>query len=240
MQHCPLTGKVLLQLWFLRTVSYTQRALQRCLGSIQWLCTPNSVHAPLLARAYSFLHSVSHAKLIHRNLFRSLLYAVLFSTAGWKGRKLPPPMGMPLIFLDAAPQPHGFAVAALVACAPTWVISLQSAELYGVFRALRFMQTRKISHACLVTDNAAVFHTMLSGRVRAQPCDRLRISRRTTRLFLDENLHLQMALNPSKQNLADPYTRNAAPNTHTLPPLAHHRSFTSSLLRFWWYSSVEG
>jgi len=129
--------------------------------------------------------------------------------------------------------------AMLVACAPTWVMSLQSAELYGFFRAVRFMQTRKMSHACLVTDNAAAYYTMLTGRVKAHPPDRLRILRRITRICLNENLRIQVALTPSQQNLADPYTRYTAPDAHSLPPLALYRSFTPPLLRFWWYSPSE-
>ena len=56
-----------IQPWYLRTQRYTFKAFRRLLGSMQWLCTPASPHAPPSRRVYTFLFSAH----LPRNLFTS-------------------------------------------------------------------------------------------------------------------------------------------------------------------------
>ena len=236
-------GNCLFHLWTLRCCKYNFRSLQRFLGSLQWLLCPGVPASHLLARAYSFLFSYAPAQFLPRNLWISLATAVLLCYNGWRPRPIPPPLCMPLLFVDAAPSVNNTFVVAVVRpdqfasilCAPRWVHSLQSAELYSIFHALRLMLTRKVSHACIATDNSASFYTMVHGRIHATPPDRLRIFRRINRLLYDSHIQLQMALVASEGNIADPFTRPGSrsclqtPHVHT-----SFRQVSSVLTRFWW------
>ena len=127
-----------------------------------------------------------------------------------------------------------------ILCAPSWVRSLQSAEPYSVFHALRLMRARRFSCACIITDNSAAYFTLVSGRIHASPPDRLRIFRRITRVCIHSHFQLQVALIPSKENLADPFTRPGSDTSLNSPSTFYNfRQASTVLTRFWWTSSIS-
>jgi hypothetical protein len=158
---------------------------------------------------------------------------------------------MPIVFCDAAPaHDHTFLVAAhkprtFATCvrAPSSVPSVQDAELYGIFHTLRQMILRKHTHVCIVTDNAAAYFTVVTGRCSAQHRTRLVLLRRINRLCVRSGVQLQLALCRSAHNPADQFSRihaNHALVTYPLAAILPHRlkvtHASPSLPRFWWTS----
>jgi hypothetical protein len=118
------------------------------------------------------------------------------------------------VFSDAAPSFSSFVVGcshkssfATTAPTPHWLKSVQDAELYGVFHALRQCSLQKFSHICLLTDNLGVYHTLSSGRVSAFSFIRARILRRIVRVCLQSQISFQVAWVPSEYNAADFFSR---------------------------------
>ena len=101
---------------------------------------------------------------------------------------------MPIVYTDAAPVDSSFAVAsckhlAFKTSAPTpiWVRFQQSAELYAILHALRQLILRSYTHACLIVDNAAAYHSVVSGRVSSSCFDRFDRSPLLTNLLLQSS-----------------------------------------------------
>ena len=236
-------------LWILRCHKLTYRSLQRLLGFLQWLLAPSSLYSTFLASSYKLLLQPSLPPILPRAIWVSLLIACLGALCPLRSRSLPPPLCMPLMYCDAAPfstfflsgcvRPFSFAMA--VAC-PAWISSQQGAELYAIFSCARQAVLRGLSHVCIITDNEAAYHTVLSGRVgAARHWDRIRILRRINRLCITSELHLQIALTPSKANAADAFSRfpTHSPQTPTVlsfPLLLHPPCVrrASVVTRFWW------
>ena len=238
----------LARLWFLRCTHLSFRSLQKLLGLLQWLQCPNSLSAPFLASSYALLRQSSFPILLPKSLWVSLLHAVLFVILPLRARPLPPPLCMPLVFCDAATFGSCFLVGvwkrdsfASVVDTPRWVTSLQQAELYAVFHAVRLLSLRSFSSACLVTDNLSTFFTVTAGRIAASPHTRLRLLRRINRICLSSPMQLEMALVPSRHNPADPYSRLSCHHPLSVDAAARSRFCLSSLTklstavkRFWW------
>ena len=196
------------------------RALQRVLGSIQWLACPHSCAAPWLAPVYHHLFSCPSRTLLPPRVLAFLLTSFLFTLPRIRPRRVPPPFVMPQLFIDAAPWGSAFTVAcfrplsfASVVSVPSWIVSLQDAELYGAFHALRQCALRKLSHCCIHTDNLGVYFTLLSGRASSSLPARCRLLRRIFRLCFTHDLHFQISWVPSKWNPADAFSR---PNEKTV------------------------
>ena len=231
-----------LAIWSLRTVKCTYRALQRVLGSIQWLALPYSPVGPWLSPVYKFLHNYKSCKLLPLNLWCFLITAYLTTIPPTFPRRIPPPCTMPPVFCDAAPSNDTFVVAcvrprsfATAVQTPRWIKSIQDAELYAVFHTLRQLSLQGITHACVYTDNQAVFYSVLHGKVSSHAHARGRILRRIYRLCLQEPLNMQMVLIPSSWNTADSYSRLAAPNSPNNPVILHSRFLYASIVPPLWY-----
>ena len=184
-------------------------------GYLQWLLAPSSLLSPFLASAYRLLHVGPLPRLLPRNIWFSLLVAVLGSAVPLHARAFPPPLCMPLMYCDAAPVSGGFRAAcvrlasfALSTRTPSWISSQQGAELYAIFCCLRQTVFRRLSHVCVVVDNTAAYYTVLSGKASARNWDRVRLLRRINRLCISNHLHVQLALTPSAANPADPFLRS--------------------------------
>jgi hypothetical protein len=181
--HPSRFARALLHLWSLRCSHLTFRRLQRLLGFMQWLRAPVSYAAPFLSSAYALLRSPNIPTILPRAIWRSLLHALLMCMTPVRGRPLPPPLTMPLIFCDAAPFGSSFLVGvcklgsfASVAQTPAWVRSMQQAEMYALFHTLRQIVHHRLSMACVVTDNAGTFYTVATGRCSAYCRTRLRLA----------------------------------------------------------------
>ena len=239
---------VLTHLWFLRCVRLTFRALQKLLGMLQWIQAPCSTAAPFLATAYSLLRQTRLPILLPRAIWYSLLNVILLAAQPTQARRLPPPPCMPLVFCDAAPHGSSFLVAvwkrdsfASVTETPSWVTSLQQAELYAIFHCVRLLSLRKLSMACLITDNLGAFYTVATGRVSAYSRTRLRLLCRINRICASSTLQLEIALVPSVHNAADPYSRlfehhplSVDAAARSRESLATFTGFSTALKRFWW------
>lgn len=148
----------LAHVWALRTRQLAFRALQRCLGTLQWLLSPTSTYSPFLASSYTLLRQHTLPRLLPKNIWYSLLQAALATATPLHRRPLAPPLAMPLVFCDAAPASDGcFLVAAhkprifaTCVCAPRLAHSVQDAELYGIFHTLRQMIMRRHTHTCVL------------------------------------------------------------------------------------------
>jgi hypothetical protein len=145
---------------------------------------------------------------------------------------------MPIMFCDAAPTSSGFVAAcvrpfsfALAVPTPDWVASQQTAELYSVFCCLRQAVVSGLSHVCVVVDNEAAYHSVLSGRVSGRVWARVRLLRRINRLCLIHNLQVQLALTPSASNPADPFSRYHTLHLSSPPILASPLSLVPNLRR---------
>ena len=149
-------------------------------------------------------------------------------------RSLPPPFSMPQVFSDAAPFHSSFVVACsrslcFATCSPTpsWVRSIQDAELYGIFHTLRQCSLQKLSHVCPLTDNMGVYYTVSSGRV-SSACP-ARILRRIFRVCLQFQLCFQIAWVPSARNAADFFSRPLTCSPLCLSRAIHRLSPSSTL-----------
>ena len=197
------------------TFRCTPRALQRALGCVQWLACPHSCAAPWLAPVYRHLFlGCSHHGFLPPRTLSFLLTAFLFTLIPARPRRVPPPFTMPPIFTDAAPWGKSFAVACLrpssfatVVSVPSWVRSVQDAELYGVFLALRQCAHRGITHCCIHTDNLGVYFTLRDGRISGFLHSRARILRRIFRVCFAHELQFQISWLPSPRNAADAFSR---------------------------------
>ena len=90
------------------------------------------------------------------------------------------------------------------------------------------MVTRRLSHAWLYLDNLPAFQTLRSGRVGAEPPDRLQILRRITRICEIEQFQLQQVLVPSAHKYHDQFTRTAySPSLAPVNP---------AVTRLWWHT----
>lgn len=246
--HPKSLARGFLLLWSLRCSGLSFRGLQRFLGFMQWLQSPASSAGPFMATAYAMLRSSFLPRLLPRAVWRSLLQALLFAMLPVRARSPPPPLCMPLVFCDAAPCAASFLVGVWrhtsfgsVTQVPSWVRSVQDAEMYAVFHAIRQIIHRKLSSVCVVTDNAGVFFSVSSGRVSASHPARLRLLRRINRLCLQHQLQLQLALVPSHANPADPLSRIFDFSPNLVGPVAQSKyslpalyGFTTAIHRFWW------
>ena len=150
---------------------------------------------------------------------------------------------MPQVFSDAAPFHSSFVVACsrslcFATCSPTpsWVRSIQDAELYGIFHTLRQCSLQKLSHVCPLTDNMGVYYTVSSGRV-SSACP-ARILRRIFRVCLQFQLCFQIAWVPSARNAADFFSRPLTCSPLCLSRAIHRLSPSSSTLPVSTASSV--
>jgi len=199
----------------LHSVRCTWRSLQRVLGSVQWLASPLSCVGAWLAPVYQYLlRSPRRYRFLPPRTFSFLLTAFLLTLPPLRPRSLPPPFTMTPVFSDAAPGPTSFVVAcsrprsfATTVPTPVWLRSIQDAELYGIFHALRQCALQKLSHVCIFTDNLGVFNTLSSGRVSAATHSRARILRRIMRVCLQYQISFQIAWLPSACNAADFFSR---------------------------------
>ena len=217
----------LLHLWLLRCNRLSYRSLQRLLGFLQWLHAPSSFYAPFLASAYQLLHKDRLPTLLPRNVWCSLLVACLGAALPLKGRPLPPPLCMPLMFCDAAPSSEGFLAACIRPCSfavavptPPWIQSQQAAELYAVFSCIRQAAIHRLSHVCVVVDNEAAYHTVKSGKASGRHWERVRLLRRINRMCVTHHIHVELALTPSASNAADVFSRFHDHHPDSCPVLA--------------------
>ena len=246
--HAPLL------LWSLRTHKLSFRALQRFLGALQWLLTPNNYFSPFMSSSYALLLQCRLPILLPRNLFISLLQCELGPQFLSSAAPLPLlhacqlsfvmplhctriPLWCPVASCARLPLPH---------TAPLWFKTQQEAEMYSAFHAIRQMVLRRHTHVCLATDNAGVFFSLLRGRSSARNWLRVTLLRRNNRMWVQCGVQIQLALICSRRNLADQFSRTAdhpelflAPPSFT--PLTHFKfnRVAESLCRFWWQPSVS-
>ena len=231
----------------MRCCRFSFRTLQKLLGYLQWLLAPSSLSSPFLVSGYLVLQCPSLPSLLPRRIWTSLLISCLTALRPLHCRPSPPPLCMPLMYCDAAPSPQGFVAAclrpfsfALAVATPPWVESQQTAELYCLFSCLRQAAVSGLSHVCVVVDNEAAYHTVLSGRVSGRPWARVRLLRRINRLCLVHKLQVQLALTYSASNPADPFSRyyEHLPSTPPILALPHClvpklRRGSLAISRFW-------
>ena len=227
--NTPLRSACVLQLILsLFLVHCSWRQLQRVLGSVQWLACPHSC-------VYQFLfHRGRRNTHLPARTLSFLLTAFLLTLPPVSPRSLPPPFSMPQVFSDAAPFHSSFVVACsrslcFATCSPTpsWVRSIQDAELYGIFHTLRQCSLQKLSHVCPLTDNMGVYYTVSSGRV-SSACP-ARILRRIFRVCLQFQLCFQIAWVPSARNAADFFSRPLTCSPLCLSRAIHRLSPSSTL-----------
>lgn len=229
----PRITQLLLSILSLRTDRCTFRALQRTLGSLQWLALPFSIAGPWLAPVYHFLlRSSASSPLLPLRTWSFLFTAFLFALLPATPHPTPPPCTMVPFFVDAAPNTGGgFTVSmfrprsyATSISTPNWLSSQQDAELYSIFHALRQASLRKLPYVCIFCDNLAAFYSLLNGRVSCSHPVRARILRRIYRMCLSDCIHFQLVHIPSAFNPADPFSRPHTISKYhlsTLPFMMH-------------------
>ena len=89
--------------WALRTRRLTFRALQKCLGTLQWLLSPASPFSPFLASSYALLRQHTLPHLLPRHIWVSLLQAALATATPFHSRLFAPPSPCPWFFATQRP-----------------------------------------------------------------------------------------------------------------------------------------
>jgi len=209
-------AKALVATFYLRYQQPYRRSLAKLLGAVQWLTSPSKHAAPFLAAAYSTLHHTTTCRKIPFNVWKSLLFGVLTCTLSARAHKpLPSPL-LPVLFTDAAPtSTAAYCVAAYSssfatsAPTPSWITTLNQAELYGVFHSLRQAALRRLTMLNLTTDSTYVFFTLTRWQCPSQNPTCTRILRRIWRLALFYQLNFTVSLVPSGHNDADILTRSS-------------------------------
>ena len=146
----------LLTLFQFFSSTYCRTRLRKILGLLQWLSRPAPDTAPFLASSYR------QPRYFPLCMWSSLIQATLLCIRPAVPRPQPPPLTFAPIFVDAAAQnATRFRVGAVrpthymtSATAPAWIANQQTAEMYGLFHAVRQAALRPTSHLCLITDNA--------------------------------------------------------------------------------------
>ena len=191
--------------------TYSRTRLRKILGLLQWLSRPAPDTAPFLASSYRLLRRLRQPRYFPLCMWSSLIQATLLCIRPAVPRPQPPPLTFAPIFVDAAAQTATrFRVGAVrpthymtSATAPTWIANQQTAEMYGLFHAVRQAALRRTSHLCLITDNAGAYFILTRGRTAADHPAQLRLLRRIWRLSYEHSIHLAVALTTSARNPAD-------------------------------------
>jgi hypothetical protein len=207
-------ASLLLHAFFARYQCLSRRHLQQLLGRVQWANFPAKHATIYLNQAYALLPLIRRQMRLPSAVWNSLLLAVvtaLIPCASVPAVRAP---WLPQVTIDAAPCGSRFQVAATkahsfstVTTSPRWVQTINQAELYGAFHALRQLGLRRFTCANLITDSSFVFHTLRTWRGSASnPCA-VRILRRIWRVCVRFRVQFTVSLIASRHNPADFFSR---------------------------------
>ena len=207
-------ASLLLHVFYARYQSLTKRQVQQLLGRIQWANFPTKHATVYLSQAYALLPLIHRRTRLPLAIWNSLLLAVITSMIPCASAPVVRAPWLPQVAIDAAPRGRRFQVAATkarsfstVATSPPWVQTINQAELYGAFHALRQLGLRRFSCANIITDSSFVFHTLRTWRGSASnPCA-VRILRRIWRVCVKYRVQFTVSLIASRHNPADLFSR---------------------------------
>ena len=161
--------KATLRLWLqgVGTGRMPARDMARFLGRLQWVFRPMGEASVFLAGAYNAM--LHRSPFFSRNLIRATGTALLLSFPAHHLSE-PPHVRVHTFFSDAAPCGQRFRIGVVGSpgfyrsyFCPRWVSSLQQAELFGVYGALKAAVGRQLRSVAVGIDNEAVRIQMRSS-----------------------------------------------------------------------------
>ena len=205
--------KATLRLWLqgVGTGRMPAREMARFLGRLQWVFRPMGGASVFLAGAYNAM--LHRSPFFSRTLIRATGTALLLSFPS-HGLSDPSHVRVHTFFSDAAPCGRRFRIGVVGSpgfyrsyVCPRWVRSLQQAELYGVYGALKAAAGCRLRSVAVGIDNEAVRVQSASLRASTDCPVQLRLLRRIFWLRAWSGLQLSVFRVPSAVNPADPLSR---------------------------------
>jgi len=206
----------ILHICYLRLQLPGRKALLRLLGSLQWLGLPGSELGPWLATAYQLAHATPFPVRLPRRIYAKLLRSALLALTPVHPMKLPAPLTLPLLFVDAAPsdnsgcfrvgvvRPGSFATSIP---APGYVNTINAAELYAVLHGAEQAVKRKCPLFSLLSDSSCTYHHLVKLKCAPSLPTHAYLLLRLWKLLNKTNTHFSVSLIPSGMNPADPFSR---------------------------------
>ena len=176
-QNAPTLQAHLVCCWLrLATTGYSDKALRRMLGKLQWALRPGRGAQPFLAGAYRWLNQgPSTAKCTPPKVLRGLLEGIACALVPWV------PHGTlgstDTFYCDAARQGQNYYVGIWgdslgirIKRLPDWVATQQAAELAGIVETVRTGAYRRVQFLRIYGDNMSSLFSAMKGRA-ATACD---------------------------------------------------------------------
>ena len=176
-QNAPALQAHLVCCWLrLATTGYSDKALRRMLGKLQWALRPGRGAQPFLAGAYRWLNrGPSNAKCTPPKVLRGLLEGIACALVPWV------PHGtlgsIDTFYCDAARQGQNYYVGIWgdslgmrIKRLPDWVATQQAAELAGIVETVRTGAYRRVQFLRIYGDNMSSLFSAMKGRA-ATACD---------------------------------------------------------------------
>ena len=176
-QNAPALQAHLVCCWLrLATTGYSDKALRRMLGKLQWALRPWRGAQPFLAGAYRWLNQgPSTAKCTPPKVLRGLLEGIACALVPWV------PHGAlgstDTFYCDAARQGQhyyvgiwGDSLGMRIKRPPDWVATQQAAELAGIVETVRTGAYRRVQFLRIYGDNMSSLFSAMKGRA-ATACD---------------------------------------------------------------------
>ena len=193
-----------------------RRKFEALLGKMLWFLRPLQGVGPFLAGAYRAVRGGGDRVSMTANLTRSLVTAFAL---GHMSAFAEPRGGAPRRwegwFSDAAPEGKERFRAGVVAVdgvlrsyvCPAWVKSLQAAELWAVYLAVKVAVYRGVGALAVGTDSMVTQAILRRGRAAVRCDGQQRILRRLFWLYRWSGVQVQTFRVPSRSNPADPPSR---------------------------------
>ena len=222
--------KATLRMWLrgVGTGRMPAREMARFLGRLQWVFRLLVGASPFLAGAYiAMLH---RSPVFGRHLARATGTVLLLSFPAHTLRA-PSHTRVHTFFSDAAPCGERFRIGVVGSpdfyrsyVCPRWVRSLQQAELFGVYGALKAAVGCRLHSVAVGIDNEAVRLQSASQRASTDCPVQLRLLRRIFWLRAWSGLQVTVFRVPSAVNPADPLSRrHQMPSCASMLALAEQR-----------------
>ena len=196
------------------------REMAKMLGRLQWVARPMGGSSPFVAGAYATMRAGS--PFFTRTLIRATAMVLLLSFPS-HCLHLPSHTRSHAFFCDAAECGSRFRVGVVGSpglyrsyLCPQWVHSLQQAELYGAYSALKVAVGCRLHSVVIGIDNDPVRQQLVSLRASTGCPQQLRILRRIFWLRVWSGLHAAAFRVPSALNPADPLSRLHQLNSRAL------------------------
>ena len=176
-QNAPPLQAHLVCCWLrLATTGYSDKALRRMLGKLQWALRPGRGAQPFLAGAYRWLNEgPSTAKCTPPKVLRGLLEGIACALVPWV------PHGTlgstDTFYCDAARQGQNYYVGIRgdtlgmrIKRLPDWVATQQAAELAGIVETVRTGAYRRVQFLRIYGDNMSSLFSAMKGKATTA-CD---------------------------------------------------------------------